>query len=456
MFAELARLTAAKADSHINDALCELAAEINVALQDLPLRLRPDDNARRMKAWATSVDNVLERLALLTNRPTQASALVGMPDAQIDETAQRSDEEASALKSVATSIGHAADRARSGALPRNTALAMDLRKAGAKVRELGTVSTRELAAALQDMTRLIDQTATLCMALDANPHLIGRIDAGNLQASREALCKEAHSAWRNELEEIASDIGRQFGEARAIVVVDPDPPTWAPSPFGLTIAAPLASVDAISAFIQSDRCKRLRASSCRTAVLATGEGLLEDLDRGDEDLLARTSLGLGVFTTGGDIGKTLPLLPAHAAEWAAAAGLRFVEDEMDDGPMGVLTNISWSCAQRRLTTLENAEPTVTLLERTTSATAALREWANSLLLPDDIARLVALASTSLSEQIHGEIEGSTESSIFGSTLATISSPATAEPSSSLTEATGVIGVASRLSAALGGLKPGSE
>jgi hypothetical protein len=190
--------------------------------------------------------------------------------------------------------------------------------------------------------------------------------------------------------------------------------------------------------------------------LATGEGLLEDSNPEHEDLLARTSLGLGFFTTGGDTGKILPLLPDHAAEWAAAAGLRLIEDEVDDNPMGMLTNISWSCAQRSLTTLENAEPAVTLLERTTSATAALQEWANSLLLPDEIAREVALASASLSEQIHSEVEGSTEPSLFGSTLATISNPDTAEPISHLTQATAVIGVASRLSPALGGSKPSSE
>lgn len=330
--AALRRATASQTWTEVVTEQIELAGELTALTEQIPLRIKPNDNNRRRSDWRRRLTNVRTRLAALDPPPMTRGSGPALDESHHDDADRAHDAITHGLSNTADALDRLSleDASQTASL---LATAMNLRSAVADLRsalaEGRTVLDHRGSPIPDDLIRNLERAANLAAALHADEKAATTIRAAEpLESSDEIWARTSEQAALQSSALLHSLLGSTPSVAIQHVL-DPDPQTWSLDQKAWLITTGMDALDAVTEKLNGltdDERDRLGA---RIAVLAVGfidpttGDLWQKTEEGRPSSAEprRVSLDVGLQLTPASARPPLPLTPEKATEWAEAAGL---------------------------------------------------------------------------------------------------------------------------------------
>ena len=326
--AALRRATASQTWTEVVIEQIELASELTALTEQIPLRLKPNDNNRRRSDWRRRLTNLRTRLAALDPPPMARGAGSALDEGHHDNADRNRDATTRALINTADAL-HPLCPEDASQTPDLLATAMNLRSAVADLRaalaEGRTVLDQRGSTIPDDLIRNLERAANLTSALHADERAATTIRAAEpLKSSDEIWSRTSEQAATSSKALLHSLLGSMPSVAIQHVL-DPDPQTWSLDQKAWLITTGMDDLDAVAERLNGltdDERDRLGA---RIVVLAVGfidpstgagpgQEAAETAPRSAEP--RRVSLDAGFQLSFDSTRPSLPLTPDRAAEWA--------------------------------------------------------------------------------------------------------------------------------------------
>ncbi len=249
--AALRRATSSQTWTEIVTIQIEIAAALTAVANELPLRLKAEDNARRRATWRSELTDISHKLSALSPPPLldgagpdSAMSLSDYADRQVDGATQ-----------VLTAAADAVNRACSDDdNVRPIVAAMGLRDAAA---ELATARSRASASVHgqgevlpEELSASLHIAANLAAALQVEPAMSRRISAADPRGTSIQIWEKVRERQALESAEILANALRESPEATFAMVNDPAPESWWLDHRSWAVFAPVELLDDIVAALE--------------------------------------------------------------------------------------------------------------------------------------------------------------------------------------------------------------
>lgn len=331
--AALRRATASQTWTEVVLEQIELAGELMVLTEQIPLRLKPNDNNRRRSEWRRRITDVRTRLAALDPPPMARGAGPAIDEAHHDDVDRTDDLTTRALANTADALDRLCPQDPMQT-PRPLATAMNLRSAVADLRAAlaqgRTVLDHRGSPIPDDLISSLERVANLAAALHADETASTSIRATDpLESSDEIWTRTSERVARSS----RAFLDSKLGGLRSVTiqhVLDPDPQTWSLDQRAWLITTAMDDLDAVTATLGGLSDDERDQIGARVVVLAVGfidpAGGAEP-EPGAADPSAaptgprRVSLDAGFQMSSHSSRPFLPLTPDMATVWAEASGI---------------------------------------------------------------------------------------------------------------------------------------
>ncbi|TDC35542.1 hypothetical protein [Kribbella albertanoniae] len=310
-----------------------VAADLAAAASDLPLRLKPHDNAARRVSWRARIDDVRSRLGALHPPPIPTGSGPTSAQALSDNIDRTQDETTRLLHTVLDALDHACPQDPAKAT-RHLAIAITLREAADQVDRLrrgGRTLVQGQGSVLPDnLSQAMRRSADLAVALHRRPALASRISGADPLKSAIEIWAEVVSAVRGETASMLRDLLAPIIAASCHIAEDPAPAPWALSPQSWVVMVPANALDETLTVLEtlSDAVRDQVGAHLVVLCVAERSGLAagNTASAPPSHLAELISLGVGYQLSSTDRQSALPLPPEMARAWSHAVGLSVLDN----------------------------------------------------------------------------------------------------------------------------------
>ncbi len=329
--AALRRATSSQTWTEIVNTQIDVAQALTVAAQELPLRFKVGDNARRRAAWRSRLDVIRRQLSdikpppLLDGAgPDSAMGLSDYADREGDATTRVLSQSLEAIDRACGAVG--ADDANL----RPIAVAMGLRDAAAELaaaRQRANASFQGRGDVLPEaLIQSMRVSADLAAALQVEPGMSRRVRADDpLGTSAQIWHEIARRRAAEGASVLSAVLGQQQPRVTFSLVKDPSPASWSLLGGCWVVLAPLDLLDEVVGVLEGlDGATREKLETVVVLAVALSD---DDIDADiDEDEDARADAGTGAAEDRGSDAGSGTAEPAAGAQPEAE---RLVEDGCD-------------------------------------------------------------------------------------------------------------------------------
>lgn len=348
--AALRRATASQTWTEVVLAQIELAAELTALTEEVPLRIKSNDNNRRRIDWRRRLIDVRKRLVALDPPPMARGTGPTIDEAHHDDADRTGDATTRALSNTADALDRLCPEDATET-PRPLATAMNLRSAITGLRgalaEGRTVLDYRGSPIPNDLINNLKRAANLMGALQADPDAATSIRAVDPLDSGDEIWAEASERVATESRSLLANRLGSIPSVEIQHVVDADPQAWSLDERAWLITTAMGHLDAVTETLNALTDAERDQLNARLVVLAIG--FIEpstDADRGEDAKEAagapteprRVSLDAGFLLSSSTSRPSLPLTPDMAADWAEAGGVTHLQTD-PASPIAVLEGL---------------------------------------------------------------------------------------------------------------------